>query len=280
MSKPRPTIEQLTFPGAEPPQGKLNLHATTTGYPPGYRADDASSPHLSRTLMLAELTDLLAAVPDFKARPADYRAAVIERNALHKNSESNRKGTYALLRTLYILDPTIPSFRAFRRYYEAEAEARPLLCALVAYIRDPAFRIIAPHVLSQREFTPVPYQDLQEVLEQHYGNRFSQPSYKALAQHIASSYAQIEHLAGVKIKERIRAKPTPAAVAYALELAQLAGLPPEARLATPYIKLLDCTPERAIALTEDASRLGYLQVKRIGELASVYFPADQTSRIS
>ena len=58
-------------------------------------------------------------------------------------------------------------------------------------------------------------------------------------------------------------------MAFALELAALAGVAPEQCFDTPYLRVLDCTPDRAVALAEDASHRGWLSVRRLGRVVSV-----------
>ena len=265
----RSTSQQLSLPGAEPAQRELDLYGARAGHPPGYVVE-GSSPHLARTLMVQELERLLTHVPSATASLEDYREAVLTENCLHKGSASNRKTTLRYLIQLYTLDHRNPSFVAMRFYWQAEPEGRPLVALLMAYLRDPALRVTAPYIQSLQQFESAHYQDMRSELEEAYGERFSTSSYKALAQHIASSWAQTGHLEGKLHKQRARALATPVSLAYAVELAALAGTPPEERLVTPYIKLLDVTSDRALSLAEDAGHRGWLRVNRLGRVAAVY----------
>jgi hypothetical protein len=89
----------------------------------GLRFGDKGT-HTSRTMMLAELSDLLAVVPRDERRPA-YAEAIIQENVLGKQTVSNRRLTNQRLGELYGLDPSLPIFRVFLRLWDVEPEARP-----------------------------------------------------------------------------------------------------------------------------------------------------------
>ena len=63
----------------------------------------AGGPHISRTMMLAELGAVLASVPPGSAA-ADYREAILQRNVLGKTTDSTRQKSLRHLRELYALD--------------------------------------------------------------------------------------------------------------------------------------------------------------------------------
>ena len=263
-----PPSQQLSFLTGENAT-PAPAYPARDGQPPAYLPDESSSVHVSRTLMLTELGALLAAVPDVNAPVGAYREAILVDNCLYKRSESNRKSTFQFLRKLYTLDPANPTFRALRFYWDADEGARPLLGAMTAYLRDPAFRASSAFVLGLTQFEPVTYQDIQHVLEEAFVDRFSPVSYTSMAQHIASSWSQTGHLDQESPKHRARATATPGAVAFAVELAALGGIDPEQRFNTPYLRVLDCTLDRAVALAEDAGHRGWLSVRRLGRVVSV-----------
>ena len=73
-------------------------------------------------------------------------------------------------------------------------------------------------------------------------------------------------------KIRSRAVPSAGSVAYALFLGYLRGIRGPALFETEYAKLLDCSVQRAIELSEEASRKGWIVVKRVGTVIEVLFP--------
>jgi hypothetical protein len=69
----------------------------------------------SRTIMLAELTTLLASVPA-SASKAERRSAIVSENVLGKKTTSTRKSTAQRLSELYALDPSVPIFRLLQLF--------------------------------------------------------------------------------------------------------------------------------------------------------------------
>ena len=80
------------------------------------------------------------------------------------------------------------------------------------------------------------------------------------------------HLAGRVRKVRARAVATPGAVSVALLLGYVSGLRGESLFKSDYTKMLDCSFERTIELAEDASRRGWISLKRVGQVVEVLFP--------
>ncbi len=83
----------------------------------GFRFGDRGA-HTSRTMMLAELDALFAAVPATGSKD-DYRVALLEGNVTGKQTASNRSSTLRSLSEFYVLDPSQKLFRVlsvdFRR---------------------------------------------------------------------------------------------------------------------------------------------------------------------
>ena len=96
----------------------------------GFRCGDKGT-QTSRTIMLAEIGELLEAVPASAGREA-YGAAIVDENVLGKQTLSTRRLTKQRLSELYGLDPRFPIFRVFRRLWPIDAAGRPLLAMLVA----------------------------------------------------------------------------------------------------------------------------------------------------
>ena len=104
----------------------------------GFRFGDTGM-HTSRTMMLAELVDLLAALPRSATRD-DYRSAIVEHNVLGKSTNASRRLTNQRLGELYGLDPAIPVFRVLRRLWDLDEDGRPLVAMMCALTRDPLLR--------------------------------------------------------------------------------------------------------------------------------------------
>ena len=74
---------------------------------------------VSRTVMLPELSTLLAALP-VDAAPGDYRVVVVDDNISQKPSREARSKTFHCLRDRYAHDPQVPLFRALRLLLDAD----------------------------------------------------------------------------------------------------------------------------------------------------------------
>ena len=106
----------------------------------------AGGAHISRTMMLGELSAILARVP-VGSKPVDYREAVLQQNVLGKVTESTREKSLRHLRELYALDEATPIFGLLRRLFNWDTASLPLLAVQVAWARDPLLRATTPVVL-------------------------------------------------------------------------------------------------------------------------------------
>ena len=102
--------------------------------------------HLSKTMMLAELTSILNRVPDGDA--AAVQNSVVVDNLLGKPTGTARRLALSRLNTLYgILTPR-PIQIAALRLWARNVAGRPLLALLCALAREPLLRQSAPPVLN------------------------------------------------------------------------------------------------------------------------------------
>ena len=228
--------------------------------------------HSSRTLMLVELKALLSYVDNPAAPKAEYLDAIQVTNCLGKRSGKTRVLTYRHLVDLYALNPNYVLFRALRFFWNRDAAGQPLLAVLCAYARDPIFRATAPFILAFQKGATVARDVLEEFIDIQEPGRFSPATLKSTAQNINSSWTKAGHLTGRARKVRARALATPGAVAFALLLGYLTGQRGENLFNSEYMRLLDCSFNRAIELAEDASRRGWITLKRVGQVVEVVFP--------
>ena len=106
--------------------------------------------HISRTIMLAELKEVLAAVP--AGSPAsDYRDAILQRNVLGKTTDSTRQKSLHHLRELYALDDEVPIFKLLRALHAMDAASLPLLAMQIAWSRDHLLRSTTPAIFDVPE---------------------------------------------------------------------------------------------------------------------------------
>lgn len=228
--------------------------------------------HTSRTMMLEELEALLASVDRPEAEKSDYLQAIDDENCLGKRSGKTRMLTYRHLVDLYSLDRTNILFRALLYFWNRDIDGRPLLALLCAFARDSIFRSTAPFILQFPKGTRITRESLEEFIDNQEPGRFSKATLKSTAQNINSTWTKSGHLHGRARKVRSCANPTAGSVSYALLLGYLAGSRGQALFQTEYIRVLDCTFDKAIELAEEASRKGWILFKRVGDVIEVLFP--------
>lgn len=228
--------------------------------------------HASRTIMLDELELLFAHVEDVEASKQTYIGAIVTDNCLGKQSVKTRSLTANHLRELYGLDPSIPIFRLLRFFWSKDTQGHAMLAALCSYARDPIFRCTVPYILSCSQGATVGREMLEVFLDNKEPGRFSNATLKSLAQNINSTWTKTGHFSGRNKKIRVEAQPTASAVAYALLLSFLMGNRGRSLFDSEPLRMLDCSPGRAMELAQLASEKGWLVFKRIGEIVEVQIP--------
>lgn len=233
-------------------------------------AVEAAGTHGSRTLLLAELRDLLSARPP-SARIEDYRAAALEDNVLRKATYTTRRESFRRLRELYALSPAVLLFRALRDLWDADTDAQPLLAVLCANARDPWLRATASPVLAAAPGEPVTPGDLAQAFAGAYPGRYSATTRANVGRHAASTWRQSGHLAGRLRKVRARADCRPPAVAYALLLGHLCEARGNGLFATFWTELLDADDHTLREQAAAASRQGWIEYRAAGAVRDVAF---------
>ena len=230
----------------------------------GFRFGEKGT-HTSRTIMLAELAAVLAAVPVGGSRQ-DYVEAVVVGNCLRKPTTSTRRLTLQRLTELYGLDPEIAIFRVLRRLWDIDSASQPLLAILAALARDPLLMATAQAILPLTDGIELPRKSMAEQLRTAVGDRLNDATLDKVIRNAASSWSQAGHLSGRTFKVRRRVQPTPTAVAFALYLGAALGFSGDELLTSGWIKVLDCAPSRALDLAIEAKRLGLLDLRVAGEV--------------
>jgi hypothetical protein len=228
--------------------------------------------HSSRTMMLEELSNLFAYINRVDASKADYQQAIDQENCLKKRSGKTRILTFRHLVDLYGLDPNVPIFKVLLFFWERDPAGQSLLALLCVYCRDSIFRATAPFILDFPEGAIITRVALEKFIDELQPGRFSKATLKSTAQNINSTWTKSGHEVGRSKKIRSRAIPTVGSVAYALYLGYLNGSRGPALFKSEYIRLLDCSADKAMALAEEASRKGWIVFKRVGEVMEVLFP--------
>jgi len=224
--------------------------------------------HTSRTIMLAELTELLASVP-VPAGRGDYELAVVEDNVLGKPTASTRRLTYQRLHELYGLDPAIPLFRVLRRLWIVDEPGRPRLAVLCALARDPLLRITAPAVLGLQPGKELVRTEVLSLLRDSTGDRLNDAIRDKVARNAASSWTQSGHLRGRVRKTRKAVEPTPGAVTLALWLGSLSERSGWQLLVTPWMQVFDVSSQALLDIVLKARQLRLLEARVGGDVVEI-----------
>lgn len=231
----------------------------------------AGGTHAARTMMLSELSELLAAA-QVADDPAQLRAAVVDHNILGKRSLSTRRLTWSHLVDLYGMNPDLLVFRALAWFWERDPDGHPLMALTAALARDGLLADVAPFILSFAAGTRVSRETVEGRLEHLHPQRFSPATLKSVAQNINSSLTQSGHLHGRASKTRVSANATAGSVAFALLLGYASGARGLELFRTRYMAAQDVPLPRAIELAEEAARKGWLDLKRVADVVEVAFP--------
>lgn len=230
-----------------------------------------SGAHASRTMMLNELQTLLDAAP-VGASKVEYVSLVVDANLLGKGTAKARQLTAKHLTELYCLDDALCLFRVFRRLWQQDTPARPVLALTLALARDPLLRLSCPLMLSKNPGEPLDRREVEDVLDQAEPGRYSAASLKSFAQNINGSWTQAGFLQGRMRKVRALPTVTPTNLAFALFLGHLEGLRAQRLFASDWARLMSGSQEELIALAQSASRRGLLVFMNAGGVMEVRFP--------
>jgi len=246
--------------------GTLGKLGTEFGFKAG-----ASGAHTARTMMLADLTALLAAVKNKDAKRDDFNRLIVEENILGKRTTSNRWLTARHLADLYALDHGVTVFRLLRFFWDTEPPSRPMLALLCAQARDALLRLSAKKVLETKPGETLTSDDFVNFFNRELPGRFSESMTLSLAQNVAASWAQAGFFKGKVNKVRIRPVVTPAVAAYALALGYLCGLHGQLLIESDWARLLDVQRDQVIRLAQEASKRGWLDFKGAGNVFEINF---------
>lgn len=247
------SLFQVAFPGFAPSSGmaagagKAGVRLVVGGV------------HTSRTIMLAELSMLLAAVPAHCGREG-YKKAIVGENVLGKSTASTRRLSDKRLGELYALDSSFPLFRILRRLWDLDPASRPQLALLASLSRDRLLRASAPAVLLLVPGDELRRDAVRDALLAEYPDRLNDNTLEKVLRNTASSWTQAGHLEGRTFKRRRRVEPTPASLSLALWLGHVVGFRGADLLRTGWVTALDCAPDRAQELAVEAKRLGLIDV--------------------
>jgi hypothetical protein len=241
----------------------------------GYRLGRGGT-HAARTMMLDELTQLFGHTSPDAAREA-YAEEVVSRNVLGKPTHKSRVLTLGHLVELYGLDPAIPMFRVFRKLWELDESARPLLSLTLALARDPVLRLSESFVLSKGEGESVRREEVEALISAAEPDRFSPATLKSIAQNINGTWTQAGFMSGRAKKLRTRPNITPTNITFALFLGHLEGLSGQRLFSSRWMTLMCSSPSELEALANSASHRGQIVFLNAGGVKEVRFPGFLTA---
>lgn len=227
--------------------------------------------HISRTMMLTELSAVLASVPE-NSEAEDYYEAIVRQNILGKTTDSTRQKSLRHLRELYALNEGTPIFALLRKLHAIDPGSLPLLAVQVAWARDPLFRATTSPVIEAQVGELVETLRLAEALEAGFPDQYSELNRNKIARNAASSWTQSGHLIGRTKKTRLRIKSSAVATTMAFFIGHVAGYSGSAIFSNPWCSLLDLDTERARTLGFEAHRAGLLNLRAMGEVIELTFP--------
>jgi hypothetical protein len=222
-------------------------------------------------MMTNELSALFACVNE-PATKADYRREIVDSNVLGKPTKSARLLTFGHLADLYGLSPELALFRGFRRLWDLDELARPVLALTLAAARDPLLCRSTDFILSRLPGEVVFRVELERFLVRDEPARFSPSSLTSLAKNISSTWTQAGFLEGRARKTRSTPRITPVNVAFALFLGYLEGLSGQRLFSSNWMKLLSVSLNELEQLAESASRRGFIIFMNAGGVQEVRFP--------
>ena len=225
----------------------------------GFR-DGAKGTHTSRTMMVEELQHVLRAGSHGEA----LERAVIEDNILEKATTSGRALTLQRLRELYGLDSSIPLFRTLSALWARDAKSLPLLALLAALARDPLLRATAKPLIGLAEGSELMRDSLRNAVLEAVGSRLNEATVDKVVRNASSSWVQSGHLVGRTFKRRVNVAATPAAMAFAVWLAQAAGFTGEEILSSGWVAVLDLEPADRRTMLERVRAAGLVDVRQLG----------------
>jgi hypothetical protein len=232
-------------------------------------------------MMLGDLVTALGVIEP-QGRRADYAAAIIEHNCLHKDTVATRRLANQRLGELYGLDPGVPMFRVLRRLWAVDDQGKSLLALLAALARDPLLASSAEPIVELRPGASLDRDRLTAAIKTVTGERLNQATLDKVVRNVASSWEQAGHLEGRTFKKRRSVQPTVGAFVFALFLGYAAGFRGSELLNSAWVKLLDCSASRAQALALEARRVGLIDFRMAADVVAINLesldPSLRTSR--
>lgn len=230
--------------------------------------------HTSRTMLLADLSTVLAACPANSSHE-DYRTAIIDSNVAGKDTLSSRQRTFRYLREMYLLDPEDASFRAMLRLWHRDALGQPMIALLMASSHDYALAATSSGVLSLKAGEIATSVILATAVDREFPGNYSDSIRDKIGRNSLSSWTQAGYLKrtgrGPAIRQSV--DPTAGATAMALALGFVDGVSGELLFTTTHAALLDASVATLHDRAHEAARKGWLNYRSSGMVTEVELDA-------
>ncbi len=194
----------------------------------------------------------------------DIKKSVLEDNVLRKSSSSGRSLSLQRLRELYSFDPSDMIFRIFAVLCRRDPASIPQLALLMAIARDPLLRASARPALGLAPGSQLLRDAMRHAISSVVGNRMNEAVLDKVVRNTASSWTKSGHLVGRTIKRRQHIKANHTAFAFALWLAQKAGIAGSDLFDNGWVRVLDLEPSAARKMAERAHAAGLIVFRPLG----------------
>jgi hypothetical protein len=231
-----------------------------------------SGAHSARSMMIAELSELLLQYPQ-GAPVRTLKSDIVDFNVLHKPTANSRKMTFRHLMDLYGLDNEICLFRNFLRLWtQANETTRPILAFQLAFCRDPLLRVALPVLVGIHPGESVSREQTEALIEHYNPGAYSAASLKSFAQNINGSLTQSGFMAGKNRKIRSQAGVGAVNVAFALFIAYLGGQEGSLAMRSEWLTMLGLNRDELIALAQGAHSRGLIKFINASDVMEIRFP--------
>lgn len=232
----------------------------------------SSGAHSARSMMIAELSELLALYP--KGADLDIiKRDILEFNVLHKPTDNSRKLTFRHLHDLYTLDNNVCLYRNFLALWEqTDVPQRPLLALQLAFCRDPLLRLAIPMLRTTSSGESYSKEQTIELIERYNPGGYSSSSLRSFAQNINGSLTQAGFLQRRTKKVRIQPGIGASNVAFGLFIAHLHGEDGSLALRSQWVKLLGLNQDDILAFARNAHSRGLIKFTHAGDVMEIRFP--------
>jgi hypothetical protein len=227
---------------------------------------------MARSMMLTELRLLFAAVPATAGRP-DYRAAILEGNALGKPTFSSRQKSEKHLYELYGLDPSLALFRLLRRFAAEDLDSLPLLALTCVFCRDPQLRASFALIEALEPGEVLSPARMGAHLESAFPERYSPTMKAALAKNVNTTWTVAGHLKGVSVKRHTLPQPRVAASVYAMLAGTLLGLRGDTLVSSVFARLVGADAFLVLSHLAQGAQRDWLRLRHGGGVIEIDFSA-------